>query len=241
MSVSRKSSFADGACGDQSPILRNPKRIQSFPSPNTVKVRDNSRRDSTCKRTAAEAGVGEVERVTKMSRSNAIEMVPEKDSAETNPKSLTVEVKERKCVREKQRRAELNEAYDSLAKTLSLPPKCKKTALLQKAEETIKALRKHIVTLQQAKSRDAGAAVGAKSLTVPVPWVLGTLVDDSDTKEVKAASPEGTKQASGMNDESIESTLVAQMKVCIDRMIKLTEMKQGKKLKDIGMTHSPLA
>lgn len=243
ISVSRRSSFAESTCGDLSPILPSGRRDSATTA--KAQARKSANKGDKRKRTADVAGLEESGRqgVAKAARvvdSTLSDMAEDKEGGD---KDVAVEVKERKCVREKRRRAELNAAYNSLAKTLSLPPKCNKTALLQKAEETIKTLRKHIIALQEAKHQSYSSNAADKGMTVPVPWMLGSFAQESGVKSTTKALPaaESPGARDTQSNASTERTLVEQMKVCIDRMIKLTEMKQGKPLNDAGVTHSPCA
>eukprot|EP00924_Labyrinthula_sp_SR-Ha-C_P005349 maker-scaffold_1-snap-gene-29.43-mRNA-1 protein AED:0.19 eAED:0.19 QI:113/1/1/1/1/1/2/696/255 len=54
----------------------------------------------------------------------------------------------KKCLREKQRRAELNNAFGQLSKTLGLSGRTEKTVLLKTADQTIENLRAQVDKLQ---------------------------------------------------------------------------------------------
>lgn len=242
IAVSRRSSFADPHCGDQSPILRPAKRSKMVVTADDSQAQPKTKEGM--KRTSSDVSLEDRCDTAKIAKKGRGLSKVSPPGGESEVVDATTEVKERKCFREKKRRAELNAAYDSLAKTLSLPPKCKKTALLQKAEETIKALRQHILTLQEAQQRSSVSTTSGKPMTVPVPWMLGPLLKDGNAKARDKSSNQSeavVAPQSAQSDELAEKSLVAQMKVCIERMIKLTEMKQAQKQSDSSITHSHCA
>ena len=151
-------------------------------------------------------------------------------------KSASIKTRmEAKCSREKKRRAELKQAFDSLAKSLSFPKTCTRVEVLQRAEDAIIALRK---TVHNLKAESTGDTATSPSIRAQGRTTEQSSESDSGTSKCvtgfyffrRITNFTATAEVSGAseveNNLSAEAILLGQITAYIDQISELTSSNQ---------------